>query len=271
VTTWRTNYGLMSIEITFSDRVGATSFSPRELLEMLGGGLIGDWKNPYANVTDLQVVGHQAALIELEHDVDSGRLRTERLLIRAGDDDWTVQITRFVAEDDGLDSAHIFRSIQAPVPAPVLTPATVGRMTIKGFGEPVVTVDQLEGDSGATYDKWVTYAFDPEGKTKAWIYNIRVKPGNVFDAPGAAQMLLDSVINQSNPKPSIYTFPMDVGGLQGTFARGQANTGEGEECFRILAVNDGPEGWAMMLAGPNTARSEAMFREMIDSIQIAPE
>jgi hypothetical protein len=271
VTTWQTNYGLMSIEITFSDRAGGTSFSAREHLEMLGGGLITEWKNPYANVTDLQVAGHTAALLELEHDVDSGRLRTDRLLIRVGDDDWTVQTTRFLDRGDDLDSQHIFKSIQAPAPAPVLTQAAVGRMTIKGFGAPMVTVDALEGDAGATYDKWVTHAFDYQGSTKAWIYNIRVKPGNVFDAPSAAQMLLDNVVQQSNPEPNFYTLPMDVGTLRGTFARGQAVTGDGEECFRILAVGDGEEGWAMLLAGPNTARSEAMFREMIDSIQIAPE
>jgi hypothetical protein len=273
---WETDYGLMSIELGFTDRTVPTSFSARDNLEQLAGGLIQEWKTPtanlVANVSDLTVAGHTAAKMEIERTLDSGRrIRTERLLVRVGDDDWTVQTTRFVGQGDDLDSAHIFESVQAPTPGPTLTEAAVGRMTIKGFGQPTVTVDQLEGDAAASYDKWVTHAFDYQGTTKAWIYNIRVKPGNVFDAAAAAQMLIDNVVQQSDPQPSVYPFPMEVGALEGTFARGQANTGQGEECFRILAVADGPEGWAMLLAGPNTARSETMFREMIDSIRIAPE
>jgi hypothetical protein len=268
--TWKTNYGLMSIEVGLMDRPGPTSFTPRQTQEMLAGGLIADWKNPTAKVTDVTLLGYKAARLELEHDVSSGRIRTERLLIRVGEDDWSVQTTRFVGRDGEVDSAHIFRSIQALSPAPVLTAATVGRMTIKAFGKPIVTVDKLEGDAGKTYDKWVTHAFDYQGKTKAWIYNIRVKPGNMFDAAAAAKMLVDNVVKQSNPKPQVYSLPQQVGAYQGVFARGQAITGEGEECFRILAVGDGQEGWVMLLAGPNSARTESMLREMIASIEIKP-
>jgi hypothetical protein len=268
LTTWKTAYGLMNIEISFRDRAAPTSFSPRQNLEMLAGGLVAKWTNPSVKVTDLTVVGYPAARVEMEHDVTSGRIRTERLLIRVAEDDWVVQTTRFVGKDGGADSMHIFRSIKAPAPAPVLAPASVGRMTIKAFGKPVVTADKLEGDAGKTYEKWVTHAFDYQGSTKAWIYNIRVKPGQAFDAEAMARMLVDNVVQQSNPKPQVYPFPQTIGGLQGVMARGQAITGDGEECFRILAVGDGQEGWAMLIAGPNTARSEAMFREMIESIQI---
>lgn len=266
--TWNSAYGLMLIQITHMDRPQPTSFSARQNLEMLAGGLVKDWKNPTVRISDLTVAGHGAARLEMEHDVSSGRMRIERVLIRVGEDDWTVQATRFLGRGGDADAAHIFRSIQAPSPAPVLTQATVGRMTIKAFGKPVVTADKLKGDAAATYEKWVTHAFDYQGRTKAWIYNIRVKPGQVFDADGMAKMLIDNVVQQSNPQPKVTPFPQAVGGLPGVVARGQAVTGDGEECFRIVAVGDGQEGWAMLIAGPNTARSETMFREMVGSIAI---
>lgn len=273
---WDTEYGLMGIELGFTDRNLPTSFSARDNLEQLAGGLIPEWNTPTANlvvdVSDLTVIGYPAAKLEIERTLDSGRrIRTERLLIRLGHDDWTVQTTFFADSGggDALEAAHIFESIKPLAPVPALAPARVGRMTINGFGAPVVTVDDVGGNP--TYDKWVTYAFDYQGDTKAWIYNIRVKPGNSFDAAAAAQMLLDTVTQQSNPRPQSYTTTMNVGTLSGTFARGQAITGEGEECFRILALEDGQEGWAMLLAGPNNARSETIFREMIASITVAPE
>lgn len=272
MTTWPTDYGLMSIEIQLTDRPGATtSFSARDNLEMLGGGLIKDWKNPSAKVTDLTVLGYPAAKLEIEHDVSSGRIRVERLLIRVGADDWTVQTTRFVGRDGEVDSAHIFRSIKAVSPAPVLTPAKIGRLTIKAFGKPKITADKLTGDAAATYEKWVTHAFDYKGNTKAWVYNIRVKPGNDFNYQAAAQMIIDDVIQQSNPKPKIYSFPERISGFSGTEASGQAITGDGEEAFRILSVGDGQEGWAILIAGPNDARSATIFREMIESIEVKPQ
>jgi hypothetical protein len=268
--TWKTNYGLMSIEIGLMDRPGPTSFTPRQTQEMLAGGLVSDWKNPMARVTDVTLLGYSAARLELEHDVTSGRLRTERLLIRVGEDDWTVQTTRFVGRDGDLDSMHIFRSIKAPSPAPLLTETRVGRMTVKGFGKPVVTKEKLSGSNAAAYEHWTAYAFDYQGTTKAWIYHIKYKPGNVFDPAGYAKLQIDNVRQQSKPNLQVYDLPQQVGAYQGVFARGQAITGEGEECFRILAVGDGQEGWAMLLAGPNSARTETMLREMIASIQIAP-
>jgi hypothetical protein len=267
--TWKTNYGLMSIEVSFMDRPGPTSFTPRQTQEMLAGGLVKDWKNPLAKVSDVNVLGHAAARLELEHDVDSGRIRTERLLIRVGDDDWTVQTTRFVGRGDDLDSMHVFRSIRAPALPPVLTETRVGRMTIKGFGKPVVTRDKLAGDTAATYEHWTTYAFDYQGTTKAWIYHLKYKPGNAFDPAGFAKQQIDNVRQQSRPNIQVYDLPQQTAGLPGHFARGQAITGEGEECFRILAVGDGPEGWVLLLAGPNSARTESLLREMIASIQVA--
>lgn len=267
--TWKTAYGFMNVEISFSDRDRDSTFSVRKYLELLAGGLLEKWKNATAEVTDLTVLGYPAAKLVMENDVDSGRIRTERLLFRVGQDDWAIQTSRFLTDGE-LDSAHIFRSIQAPSPAPVLTPASVGRMNIKGFGKPIVTVDKLEGDASATYDKWVTYAFDHQGSIKAWIYNIQVKPGNAFDVQAIGQMLVDSVVQQSKGKPQFYSFAQRIGGLEGVDGRGQAVTGEGEEAFRIFSVGDGPEGWAMLAAGPNDARTETVLREMMGSITFQP-
>ena len=58
-------------------------------------------------------------------------------------------------------------------------------------------------------------------------------------------------------------------GLSGVHAGGQITTAAGKEAFRILVVGDGPEGWAILAAGPNSARSETIFREMLASIQVS--
>lgn len=266
--TWTTAYGLMRIEISYVDRPGRTSFSARDNLEMLGGGLIPKWKNATAKVTDLKLVGYTAARLEMEHDVSSGRIRVEHVLIRVGEDDWTVQTTRFVGRDGETDSMHIFRSIKPPSPAPVLTPAKIGRLTIQSFGKPVVT--QERGDANATFANWTTYAFDYQGTTKAWVYHIRMKPGAAFDNDAMMKFQADNVVNQSNPKPRLFPYSETIAGLPGSTVRGQAITGEGEECFRILTVGSGAEGWVMLIAGPNNARSETLFRDMIASIRIAP-
>lgn len=265
ISSWKTKFGLMNIDISFFKRPGNAVFTPRRVQELMADGLKTNWKNPTSTITDVTVLGYPGAKLEIEHDVTGGRIRVERLLFRIGQDDWVIQTTRFTGRDGELDSAHIFRSIKAPAPAPVLTPATIGRMTIRGFGKPVVTVDKLAKDS--PYAKWTTHAFDYQGKTKAWVYNIRMKAG-AFDTAAFARLIADTVINQSNPKPRIFPFPETIGGFPGQLARGQAVTGDGEEAFRIVTVGDGAEGWAMLAAGPNSARTEALLKQMVESIQI---
>ncbi|RYD47524.1 MAG: hypothetical protein EOP60_17280, partial [Sphingomonadales bacterium] len=114
--TWGASNGLMTIEISYVDRPGRTGFTVHNNLEALGSGLVKDWKNATYKVTDLRVAGQTAAKLVIEHDMPSGRVRVEHLAMRVGDDDWTVQTTRFVGRDGEDDSTHIFRSIQAPAP-----------------------------------------------------------------------------------------------------------------------------------------------------------
>ncbi|MES2988359.1 MAG: hypothetical protein V4808_10680 [Pseudomonadota bacterium] len=268
--TWKTAYGLMLIEISYVDRPRATSFTARNNLEMLGSGLMSKWKNATYKVSDLRVLGYNAAKLEMEHDVTSGRIRVEHLLIRVGEDDWTVQTSRYVGRDGGPDSMHIFRSIQAPAPAPVLASVTIGRLTMKAFGKPVVTQQRLTPSEAQSYTGSTMYAFDYQGTTKAWLYHLKVKPGVAFDTEGLTRAQLDNVKGQSKPNAVAFSFPYTFNGNPGVQGRGQAIIGEGEEAFRIVTLGNGQDGWVMLMAGPNRVRTEAMMRDMIASIQIRP-
>lgn len=264
--TWSGSHGLMTIEISYVDRPGPTGFSARSNLEALGAGLLKQWKNATASVSDMRVAGHIAAKLEIEHDVERGRIRVEHVAMRVGEDDWTVQTTRFVGRDGEVESAHILRSLQAPSPMPALAPAAIGRLTVKAFGKPVVTNATLPDAS--PYAQWTTHAFDYDGKTKAWIFQLRMKPGQILSIEEHMQAEIDNVVQQSNPKPRINAFPDMIAGYPAMTATGQTITAEGEECFRIVVLGEGQEGWVMLMAGPNTARSQMLYRDMITSIQV---
>lgn len=270
VRTWNARYGFMSVKVEFTDRPQKTNFTPRQTLEMIGGGLLKDWgPTATAKVTDIMVAGRPAAQLDLQRTTDTGSVVRSRLVrIRIGDDDdWGIQTTH-IADRDERDVAHFWSSLKAPRAAPVLTPATIGRMTINAPGRATVTDVKLEGEAATTMEKWIVHAFEFEGKTKAWIYQFRYRDGQTMNNEGVMKQLTDSVVAQSNPKPVLFSFPQQVAGFQGIVGRGQAITQDGEEAVRMFTVSDGRDGWAMLAAGPNSARTEGILRDMMASIAI---
>lgn len=270
-TTWPTAYGFLNIKVEFNDRPDTASpFSPKEFLELYAGGILQNKTNGVADVTETTVAGYPAAKMMVEHDDKSGsdRMRTERLLVRVGKDDWSVETLRFAGGDGAKESKRVFDSIQKPSKPPALTPQKIGRLTVKISGKPKIDIGKLDAESAKTYEKWDTYDFiDPDG-IGITIYNIRVKPEYAFEPKQWAQQLVDGGFKNGVDKP--YVFSEVFAGYPGAMAQTTTADNAGEYAIRYLSVGDDREGWTFMMSGMNTARTAAQFREIIKSIEIAP-
>jgi hypothetical protein len=268
VHSWQSKYGFMTLEIEHTDRAVPTSFSPRQHLEFLGGSLLKDWPKATAKVTDVTIAGRPAAQLDMVRPTDSSTIHIRIMVMRIGDDDWGIQTTH-IGDTEKADVAHVWASVQPPKAPPVLTTVSAGRLTLKAPGKAAVTEVPLEGEAAQTMEKWTVYAFEHEGKTKAWLYHLRFREGQAMNTDGIARQLVDDVIAQSNPKPDLYLRPQTIAGARAMLASGQAVTKDGDEAVRIWAIGDGRDGWALLAAGPNSARTEGILREMTASVAIS--
>ncbi|HEX8303080.1 hypothetical protein [Sphingomonas sp.] len=273
--TWKTEHGFLSVEIHLVDRSANVTDAPRRFLELVGGSMIKDKKNPTAKVTDTTMLGYPAAKLEVEFDFPSGdRYHLEEVLIRVGQDDWSIQTSRLANGNLGAsadaEEDHIFASVRAPVAKPVLIPLAAGRMKMSVPAPAVAANEPIAGEWATLLDKWTTYTIDDKKGTQVWVYHMRSKPGKPLNPRALGDMMAQQAVTMGFSTKKRLIFEQSVGGTTGYVGQGAERTKYGDGAVRIITFGNGDDLWGVFGAGPNSARTETMFDDMAKSIVIAP-